>query len=453
MSFYSYCNTFLKLVLQKDSSMKSKSLIMSLAVMVLGTTVLAGCSAGVSKPAVAQDKNASITVWVDDTRTQPAKDYLSAHPDVKAEVVSVDNTHGNISSQISLASKAGKDVPDVVFLSYPDEIASLVTNPVNYPLALNDAVGKKTLDGFAAGSTSACTFGGKVYCLPNDLAQTVLYYNKALFDQFGYTVPTTFDDWLTLGEKLATEHPGYSLGSVSSRYGLNGYYGSSQCKFNDSSDPTTVTIDTAADECTRVNKVVGPLLANKTLSTLDPFDPAFVPLIADGKLLATISPAWMGEYGIKPNFAQNGQWAVAAMPTWAGAKENTSGAVGGGIWIVSSKSKNQEAAVKFAEAMTTDIDIQSKSSGYPAFTTAADAWLKAAASDPWYASDPTDVYKAAAAQISPTLGFVRYQVQLEDSFNATILKNGATDIDGALKEFGSQANSAAESAGYTVKTK
>ena len=433
--------------------MKSKSVVTSLALLIVGTVALAGCSAGATKPAVPQDKNAAITVWVDDTRTQPAKDFAAAHPDVKAKIVSVDNTHGNIASQISLATKAGKDVPDVVFLSYPDEIASLVANSVSYPLALDEPVGKKTLDGFAAGSTAACTFGGKTYCLPNDLAQTVLYYNKTLFDQFGYTVPTTFDGWLSLGEKLGAEHPGYTLGSISSRYGLNGYYGSSQCRFNDSSDPTTVTIDTAADECTRVNKVVGPLLANKTLSTLDPFDPAFVPQVKDGKLLATISPAWMGEYGIKPNFTQNGQWAVAAMPTWAGAQKNFSGAVGGGIWVVSSKSKNQGAAVKFAVGMTTDIAVQSKSSGYPAFVAAADAWLKAAATDPWYASDPTSVYKEAAAKITPTLGFVRYEVQLEDSFNATILKNGASGIDGALQEFGSQAKSAAESAGYTVKTK
>ncbi|MDQ1570068.1 MAG: hypothetical protein QOF79_742, partial [Actinomycetota bacterium] len=45
---------------------------------------------------------------------------------------------------------------------------------------------------------------------------------------------------------------------------------------------------------------------------------------------------------------------------------------------------------------------------------------------------------------------VRYQTQLLDSFNATIIKNGATDMKGALAAWGQQATAAAKAAGYTV---
>lgn len=413
---------------------------------------LAACSTGGDAPAgPAQDDDAPITVWVDDTRAVPAQEYAAAHPELGATVEPVDNTHGNIASQISLAVKAGKEVPDVVFLSYPDELANLVVNPVNYALPLDEAAGQDVLDGFAAGSLAGCTFGGKVYCLPNDLAQTVLYYDSALMQELGYAVPTTFDEWRDLGASLAADHPGYSLGSVSSRYGLNGYYGSSACPFNTSPDPTTAVIDVDALECTRVGDVLGPLLADGTVSTLDPFDPVVTKTVADGKLLAAIYPSWMGEYGIKPNAPAEGRWAVAPMPTWDGADDNLSGGVGGGVWVVSATAENRDAAVAFAVGMSTDVDVQTAAATYPAATAAADAWLAKVADDPWYAADPSDVYREAAGKISPSLGLVRYQVQLEDSFNATLLDSAGERMDTALEAFGDQAVQAAETAGYTVQ--
>lgn len=415
----------------------------------VGAIALAGCS-GTPADEPKQDADAPITIWVDDTRTQPAEDYAAAHPELNATVESVDNTQGAISSRIALATKAGDELPDVVFLSTPDEIASLLANPVNFPLGLNGNVDDGVIDGFAAEAIGACTFGGDVYCLPNDIGQSVVYYNKPLFEQFGYTVPETFDEWLALGEKVAAEHPGYSLGSVNSRYGIGSYYGSSDCALTDSDDPTTVTLDPTSEECTRVNAVVGPLLANGVLSPLDPFDPAFVPLVTEGKLLATISPSWMGEYGIKPNSPTEGQWAVAPTPKWEGSDANTSGAVGGGIWVVSAKSANQEAAVAFATAMSSDPEIQSAAPTYPADKASAEKWLEKTAADTWYAEDPSSVLQDAAGQLSSTQGYVRYSTQLLDSFNATVIADAGKDIDSAWTAFGDQALAAAKAAGYTV---
>lgn len=429
--------------------MKSKKLvILTAAAATVSALALAGCAPSANTPP-AQDEDAPLTIWVDDTRSKPAQAYVDAN-DLDATVESVDSTQGALSSRLALATKAGDDLPDVVFLPSPDEIASILANPVNFPAAISDSVGQDVLDGYAGASIDACTFGGKVYCLPNDIAQTVLYYNKPLFEQFGYEVPATFDDWLALGTKLAAEHPGYSLGSVNGRYGLDGYFGSSQCQYNDSDDPTTVTIDLEAEECTRVADVIGPLMANGTLSTLDPFDPTFTTAVTEGKLLASISPSWMGPYGIKPNSEAEGQWAVAPMPTWSGADKNYSGAVGGGIWVVSAESKNVQAAIDFVSGLTGDTEIQATAPTYPANIAAADAWLEAVAADAWYAEDPSQVLKDAAGALSPTQGYVRYQTQLLDAFNSTVIADAGADTQAALGEFATQANAAAESTGYTV---
>jgi multiple sugar transport system substrate-binding protein len=420
---------------------------------VVAVMALAGCSSGgdeESPAGPAQSATTPITVLVDETRRAPAEQWAKAHPSPAITVQVADNSQGAIPAKIALAKKSGEKLPDVVFLSQPDELSTLAANPVNYPLDLTGAAGATTLGAFAKGSVDRCTFQGKVYCLPNDIGQTVLYYNKTLFRQWGYSVPTTFEQWRSLGERVAKEHPGYSLGSVSGRYGTDGYYGSSGCPLNASSSPTEVKINVEDPACARVNAVIGPMMANGSLSTLDPFDTSYVKTVASGKLLAAVAPSWFGAYGIKPNYKKAGDYAVAPMPVWSGASEAYSGAVGGGLWLVSASSPNVKAATDFVVAMTTDEKILVAGATYPASTAGATAWLRATSADPWYAQDPAPVYVAQAGKINPSLGYVRYQTQLLDAFNSTVIAGKGKDIDGALKVFGQRITQAAEATGYSV---
>jgi len=36
--------------------------------------------------------------------------------------------------------------------------------------------------------------------------------------QFGYTVPTTWQQWQTIGESVAANHPGYIIGALGDSY-------------------------------------------------------------------------------------------------------------------------------------------------------------------------------------------------------------------------------------------
>lgn len=418
------------------------------------------CSSGSGGTAGGSSSKASsstspLTVWVDADRAPQAKVYVKAHPNVKITVNIVDASQGANTSKIALAEKAGSGVPDVIFLGSPDEISTLNANPINYPLALNGLVPQSTLDGFA--DPARCTYDGKVYCVGNDLGQTVLWYNKVLFAKFGYSVPTTFDQFKALGLRLVKEHPGYDLGTVNGRYGLDAYFGSSGCPIIDATGVTTVKIDTSSVNCTRVGDVIGPLMANGALSTLDLFDKNYTAKVANGKVLAMVGASWIADFAFKPmttnsgtSFKAPGQYAAAPMPTWAGATTNYSGAVGGGIWIVSRTTKNQTAAVNFAVAMTTSPVIAKTQTTYPAYNPNATIWLKAKAVDPFYAANPALVLQAAASKVNPADGYVRYQTQVLDSFNSTIIKNGATNMAGALAALGQQASAAAQADGYTV---
>ena len=408
-----------------------------------------------AQAALAADKP-SITVWVDTNRQIPADAYKKAHPEMDITIDVVDGSQGSNTSKIALAEKAGSGIPDVVFLGSPDEISTLSANPINYPMALDSLVPQKVIDGFGT-TLQRCTFDGKVYCLGNDTGQTVFWYNKPQFAAWGYPVPKTFDEFKALGAKLAKEHPGYNLGTVNGRYGVDAFFGSSGCPIIDPSSPVDVKINTADPKCTRVGDVIGPMMVNGSLSTLDLFDKTYTTQVAQGKVIGMIGASWVADFAFKPmttdsgtSFDAKGKYAAAPMPLWAGAKTNWSGAVGGGIWVVSKKAKFPEAAVKFAVAMTSSPDVVKTQTTYPAYGPNAVIWLKSKAADTWYAEDPGPVLTAAAAKVNPADGYVRYQTQEIDSFNQTVIANGAHDMAGALKDWGNQVTQAAQDAGYNV---
>jgi ABC-type glycerol-3-phosphate transport system substrate-binding protein len=422
-----------------------------LAATVAATISLAGCSA-VSSGAPKSDPKAPLTIWVDTTRADQAKEYAKAHPSTPIKVVTIDDTSGVDTTKLALAEKAGSGIPDVVFLGTPDEIAAIATNPINYPVALNNLVSKKVLDGYPEGTISRCTYGSKVYCLGNDIGQTVLWYNKAKFSAWGYTVPKTFDEFKALGIRLAAEHPGYSLGTVNGAYGVDAFFGSSGCPIYDSPNPTTVKIDLSSVKCTRVGDVIGPLMANHTLLNYDPFDKDYVAQVASGHVIATIGASWEGDFVFEADDkGSSGQYAAAPMPTWSGESTNYSGTIGGGTWIISNKSNNTKGAVAFVENMVTSKEIAAKSVTYPAYGPSTSVWLATIAADRWWAEDTSDAMKGAAGKINPAIGYVRYKDQMLDSYSGTVLKYGATDMTKALKDWGVQTEALAKSSGYKVE--
>jgi multiple sugar transport system substrate-binding protein len=404
---------------------------------------------------VPQDPKSPITIWTDGNRSAQANAYKAAHPEIEIKVEVIGSAQGEITSKVGLAVKAGSGIPDVVFLNKPDEITTLTANPINFPIALNDLVPKDVIAGFP--SLGRCTYDGKIYCLANDTGQTVLWYNKVQFKEWGYAVPKTFDEFKALGAKLVAEHPGYNLGTINGRYGVDAFFGSSGCPVLAAISVTEARINLADPKCTRVGDVIGPMIANGSLSTLDLYDKNYTIHVAKGETIAMVGASWVADFAFKPmttnsgtDFDAKGKFAAAPMPMWAGETTNWSGAVGGGTWVVSSQTKNRVEAIKALLAMTTAPELVKTQTTYPGYIPNAKAWLAAKAVDPWYAEDPSAVLTDALTKVNAADAYTRYQTQALDSFNKTVLAKGATDMAGALKAWGDQVTQAAEAVGYTV---
>ena len=172
------------------------------------------------------DDNAPITVWIDADR-QPAFDaYVKAHPDKASLLKAVTVDRETLPAKVLLFNNTNQGWPDVVFAE-PRLVGRVADDAHHFPLDLKPWVSADVLGGYAG--MDGCTFGDKVYCLRNDLAMFVLYYNKPLMDKFGYTVPTTWEEYQDLSDKVAKDHPGYYLGTWGDGWTFISYFDASGC--------------------------------------------------------------------------------------------------------------------------------------------------------------------------------------------------------------------------------
>jgi len=85
--------------------------------------------------------------------------------------------------------------PDIIVIAH-DQAGTLVDNGLLAPVDLGD----KAKD-FAPQALAACTFDGKLYCLPYATENLAFFYNKDLVS----TPPTTWDEVVSQGEALKEE--------------------------------------------------------------------------------------------------------------------------------------------------------------------------------------------------------------------------------------------------------
>lgn len=345
-----------------------------------------------------------LTVWVDSTRVPAAQAYQKAHPNVKLHIVTYDgdaNGSNFLQTKVDLYDRTGSGWPDVVFSSQQNETSWAVTAGFAAPLS-DGLIPQSTLSNFATGSLNVCTVNGKAYCLRNDLAQVVLWYNAALMKQWGYQVPTTWAQYEALGLQVAKQHPGYLVGNAGDTFTPEIYMWASQCQASDITALRSVTVNVTTPNCTRMASLLDTLIKAGSMSKLSVFSTAF-DKNDKGKVLMLPGPSWFGGAVFDSTSGLNlpkGQLAVAPIPQWPGSATTSTGNVGGGTWLLSAHSAHLNEAVDFMTWVTTNDAYQGDlAPGYPAYAPAAKVWLAHQASSGYFAENPAPVFEQAAGQV------------------------------------------------------
>ena len=401
------------------------------------------------------DDTAPITVWIDADR-QPAFDaYVKAHPDKANLLKAVTVDREQFPAKVLLFNNTDQGWPDVVFAE-PRLVGRVADDAHHFPLDLTPWVAPDVVKGFAG--MDGCTFGGKVFCLRNDLAMYVFYYNKPLMDKFGYTVPTTFEEYQDLSDKLAKDHPGYYLGTFGDGWTFISYFDASGCPSHLLVNDSELKVDVTDPACIRAAKLVDHMLANKTLFTTDYFSAEFAKVVSDDKLLAMPGPAWMfGVFGGNKDSSwyktADHQLAVSAPLKWKDDAAAQTPAMGGAAWTVSAHTKNPKLAVDFIQWVTTNADFWKGTTNFPAYKPIQNLWQAAVASNPLFANDPFPVYQQAATMISPLDKWPRFDLIAPLTTIVQTAISGKVTIESILPQVADSLANQANSQGYQVDVK
>ena len=400
------------------------------------------------------DDNAPITVWIDQPR-QPAIDaFLKANPDKASLIKAVVVDREQFPSKVLLFNNTKQGWPDVVFAE-PRLVARVADAAHNFPLDLTSWVPADTIKNYSA--MDNCIFNGKIYCLRNDLAQFVTYSNAPLMKQFGYTVPTTWEDYQALSDKVAKDHPGYYLAPLEMA-------GASSPSLKPvTAPPTNWWIPAPSISIWRIQNVHGlrvlvdHMIANKTLYNTDFFNTDFDKLITNNKVLMFEGPAWMwGSFGgTKGNWWETAdhQLGVSTPMKWAADPAPVVAAMGGAAWTVSQHTKNPKLAVALVEFVTQDKTLWTGSTNFPSYKPIQSLWQESVSSNPLFANDPFPVMQAAADDISPLDSWPRFDLisPLTQFVQDTYQKK--LTVSGNLSEIPTLLTPLAQAQGYDVVSK
>jgi len=416
---------------------------------------IAACGSDSSKKT--QESN-DLTVWVDSARLPAAQAYVKEHPNQHVNVVTFDgdgNGATTMQTKIQLWNRTGNGWPDVVFSEQVNDPVWMAKKPFEFAAPLKGVIADDLLSKWPAPSTAQCTVDGVQYCVQDNLAQVVLWYDKKLMDKFGYAVPKTWQEWAALGTKVAAEHPGYIVGDIGDSFSHWIYLWGNQCPLEQLKGDKLL-INAGDSHCTRVASLLDPLIKNGSVPPLSVFTPDFAQKYGgdDGKVLMMPGPTWYSTGLFRDTLHIPAGHMAASLPLqWENETPTTTGQVGGGPWIISRHTKNMKGAADFVTFVTTVFNPptgQDARGGYPAYGPMADDWLKIQATNEYFAADPTPALKAAATQIWSGWNLVTYPDQPVWSNTVVTELVAGKSLSSLLQPLGDGLAQAAQTSGYTV---
>jgi len=370
-----------------------RKLLRAGTVAVLATTALitSGCSAD----AGSGDGSGPVelTYWAWAPNLDKVVDiWNEENPDIQVTVNKQDGGDPAVTKLLT-AIKAGSGAPDLMQAEY-QKIPTLVS--ADALADISDGAGELE-DRFAEGVWSSVTLGGDaLYAVPQDTGPMMFYYREDILNQFGLSVPTTWEEYADVARKLHAADPTKYLGTFSANdagwfTGLAQQAGASWWSI----DGDAWGVDIESDATTKVADYWGGLVEEGVIDNKPMYTPDWNSALNSGGQVGWLSAVWAP--GVLAGNAADtaGLWKAAPMPQWG--SEQATGNWGGSSTGVTTQSKHQEEAIEFATWLNTDPEavaaLVETANIYPADQTGAKDALTA---PPAFFSNQPDFYEVAA---------------------------------------------------------
>ncbi len=236
---------------------------------------------------------------------------------------------------------------DVIWI---DDFMTATFSNANWLAPLEKAVSADYFSSVTPAQLKLSTYNGHTYRLPANFGTVMFYYRKDLFDKAGLSVPTTWDEVISAGQKL-TKNGVYGIG-------LAGRNGSGEL-FNEMSywmgqaGASPLQMNTSGSR--QALQFVYDLIHRYKIAPPDTATAGYTPLLTsfqNGKLAMWVCwDAFYPSLKTAPSFA-NGTYQLGVAHPPKGPTDNGTIIANWG-WAISKYSKNQDAAAKFIEYAAT----------------------------------------------------------------------------------------------------
>ncbi|GAA1751906.1 ABC transporter substrate-binding protein [Agromyces humatus] len=419
---------------------------------------LAACSAaGSTESGTADDLDAALEAggkltywsWTPSAEAQVAA-FEEAYPNVDVELVNA-GTNTEEYTKLQNAIKAGSGAPDVVQIEY----YAIPQFALSDSLVDLSEFGLDQLEAqYSASTWGAVNVDGKLVGLPQDSGPMALFYNAAVFEEFGIAVPETWDDYVQAGRDLHAADP---TKYITSDTGDAGFTTSMIWQAGGRPfqiDGTDITVDLADEGTQKWTGVWNQLVEEDLLATTPGWSDEWFKGLADGSIASLVIGAWMP--GVLESSVADaaGDWRVAPMPTYDGTPVTAEN--GGGGQSVTKQSENPALAAAFLRWLNSDpasIEVFLESGGFPSTTAdLEDPEFLAIESEYFGGQKINEVLTQASKDVSEGWSYLPYQVYANSIFGDTVGQSYAnkSDLNDGLAEWQNQLVDYGNEQGFSV---
>ncbi|WP_232527913.1 ABC transporter substrate-binding protein [Microbacterium suaedae] len=334
-----------------------------------GALALAGCgSSGSGDPDAALEEGGDLLVWAwEPTLDAVVEQFEADHPEVDVELVNV-GTGVDSYTALQNAITAGSGLPDVAQVEY----YALPQFGLQGSLSDLTEFGADELEGtFAPGPWDSVHSGEQIIGLPMDSGPMALFYNKAVFDEHGIEVPTTWDEFAQAAYDFQESDSDVFLTNDLGDGGWNTSLIWQGGGTPWSADGENLTIDLENDEATqRFAETWQPLIDDGVLAPINGWTDEWFQGMANGTLASLVIGAWMPANleGSVPE--GSGDWRVAPMPQWEDGGQ-ASAENGGSSLAIPADAEDKELAyafIEYANANSDGVQLRLDGGAFPATT-------------------------------------------------------------------------------------
>jgi len=311
-------------------------------VAILMVLVLSSCASAKDYYPKYTGEPVTLTMWAwTSNENYSIAEFEKAYPNIKV----VWENFGVHYDKAQTALAAGSGLPDILMVEYsfaPQFMDLGAFQPINKWLDEETFV-----ELYGESALGLCSMDGLIYGTPQDSGANAFFYRKDIFDKYGLTVPTTWEEYAEQARKLKAVAPdlefaappiGYALVWVGMIWGAGG-------KLFDYHDGNWY-IDFTNPIAEKFFEFWGQLFDEGVLDLQMWWNADWYASLNEGKTASVIVGSWFGEW-LRYNAPESaGQWRVA-VPPFISKDQPHNGMIGGSGFYVTTHCKNPEAAAIF----------------------------------------------------------------------------------------------------------